>query len=304
MTHPRGGGYSTSSGRSATARRWPRGAVAGVAIAALAGCGSAGADPAGDRSEAVSDAGVSHIHGVGINPADDAVILATHSGLFRAAAGQQRAERVGDRRQDTMGFTVVGPDRFLGSGHPDLRDDLPPLLGLIDSDDAGRNWTSRSLLGEADFHVLRAAGRRVYGVNAADGRLLVSDDGGRGWTPRTPPEPFLDLAIDPRNPERIVASGEGGVFGSKDAGRSWRPLNADRAGLLAWTGRRLTLIDGAGGVHASTDAGRTFNGVGRVDGQPAALSARDDQLLVALPDNTVRASSDGGRRWTLRVQGS
>lgn len=77
---------------------------------------------------------------MGINPADDAVIVATHSGLFRAPAGQQLAQRIGDRGQDTMGFTVVGPDRFLGSGHPDLRDDLPPLLGLIRSEDAGRSW--------------------------------------------------------------------------------------------------------------------------------------------------------------------
>ncbi len=75
--------------------------------------------------------GVSHIHGVGVNPADDAVIIATHTGLFRAPTGQERAKRIGDRRQDTMGFTVVGPDRFLGSGHPDLRDDLPPLLGPL-----------------------------------------------------------------------------------------------------------------------------------------------------------------------------
>jgi hypothetical protein len=36
-----------------------------------------------------------------------------------------------------MGFTIVGPNRFLGSGHPDLRDDLPPLLGLIESTNRG-----------------------------------------------------------------------------------------------------------------------------------------------------------------------
>lgn len=129
----------------------------------------------------VAQDGPEHIHGLGVNPADRSLLIATHSGLFRAAANSDTARRVGDRRQDTMGFTIVGPDRFLGSGHPDLRDDLPPLLGLIRSDDAGRSWEPVSLLGEADFHVLRTAGTRIYGVNSADGELLVSDDGGRNW---------------------------------------------------------------------------------------------------------------------------
>jgi hypothetical protein len=47
--------------------------------------------------------------------------------MYRVGEGERTAERLGDRYQDTMGFTIVGPNRFLGSGHPDLRDDLPPL---------------------------------------------------------------------------------------------------------------------------------------------------------------------------------
>ena len=34
------------------------------------------------------------------------------------------ATRIADRFQDTMGFTVVGPSTFLGSGHPDSVEDL------------------------------------------------------------------------------------------------------------------------------------------------------------------------------------
>ena len=270
----------------------------------LAGCGAgddAGSPP---RSEPIeTDAGVSHIHGVGIDPADDAVIVATHTGLFRSAPGQLDATRIGDRRQDTMGFTVVGPGSFLGSGHPDPRDDLPPLLGLIRSDDAGRSWQPVSLLGEADFHVLRAAGRRVYGVNSADGALMGSTDGGRTWEQRTPPGPVLDLAIDPRDGERIVASGERGLSVSRDGGEGWRPLQPDRVGLLAWTEDRLVLVDATGDVHASDDDGRTFAKVGSVGAQPAALSAHEGQLLAALHDNTVHVSADGGRTWKLRVRG-
>jgi hypothetical protein len=52
-----------------------------------------------------------------------------------------------------MGLTVVGADRFLGSGHPDVQTDCPPLLRLIESTDAARSWPSVPLLGDADFHV-------------------------------------------------------------------------------------------------------------------------------------------------------
>ena len=65
-----------------------------------------------------------------------------------------------------MGFTVTGPDRFLGSGHPDGREGLPPFLGLIRSTDAGRTWERVSLLGKRDFHVLEAAGERIYGFGS------------------------------------------------------------------------------------------------------------------------------------------
>jgi hypothetical protein len=268
-----------------------------VVLGAVAGCG----DEAPSGSAAVSDPGAQHIHGLGVNPADGSLMIATHSGLFRAAAGEPSAERVGDRRQDTMGFTVVGADRFLGSGHPDPRDELPPLLGLIRSDDAGRTWEPVSLLGEADFHVLRTAGRHVYGFDATGARLLVSTDGGRTWAERTPPAPVIDLALDPGDPARSVASTEAGLFGSRDGGESWRQLARDRAGLLAWTADGLVLVDGAGAVHRSRDGGRRFERVGDVGGQPAAMTAHGDDLYVALHTNEVLVSSDGGRRWRLRV---
>ncbi|MBA3381046.1 MAG: exo-alpha-sialidase, partial [Actinobacteria bacterium] len=136
---------------------------------------------ADDRKSAATDAGPVHVHGLGINPADGALYIATHTGLYRSGEGDSKSVRVGDRKQDTMGFSVIGPDRFVGSGHPDFRTDLPPLLGLIESTDKGRSWESISLLGDADFHVLRAAGERVYGYDASNDRLLVSADAGRTW---------------------------------------------------------------------------------------------------------------------------
>ncbi len=275
--------------------------VAVLLALALVSCGendSAGPGPG------VSDTGVEHIHGLGVNPSDGALMIATHSGLFRAARGEKQARRVGDRRQDTMGFTVVGPDQFLGSGHPDPRDDLPPLLGLIRSDDAGRSWTAISLLGQADFHVLKTAGPRIYGVNSSDGQLLVSDDGGRRWVPRSPPGSLLDLAANPDDLDHIVVSSEDALHVSRDGGQGWRPLATEHAGMLAWSGRdTLYLADATGGVHRSRDGGRAWNRVGETGGQPAAFAHHGRELYVALQTNEVKLSRDGGRTWQTRVPG-
>lgn len=228
-------------------------------------------------------------------------MVATHSGLFRAGARERRVERVGDRRQDTMGFSVVGPRRFVGSGHPDARDDLPPLLGLIRSSDAGRTWQPVSLMGQADFHVLRTAGRLVYGVNSADGRLLVSADSGRTWRPRVPPGAVVDLLPLPGRSGEVIAATDDGLHLSRDSGATWRPLASGRAGLLAAAGGATQLIDQAGVVHRSTNGGKSFDVVGDIGGRPAALTADGTDLYVALHTNEVKQSQDGGRTWRLRA---
>jgi hypothetical protein len=274
-----------------------------LAAAGLAACGG----ESGESSEPVAgvgDPGPIHVHGLGVNPADGGLFVATHTGLFRSPPGQLQARRVGQRFQDTMGFTVIGPDRFLGSGHPDGRDRLPPFLGLLRSTDAGRSWEPVSLLGKRDFHVLEAAGPRIYGYgtdyDSRQANLLVSDDGGRGWQQRTPPEPLLALAIDPDDPDRVVASGEEASYSSSDAGRGWRPLG-DQSGLLAWPrADALFLVRLDGSVARSADRGLSWQQTGDIDGQPAALEIADAELYVALHDGTIKRSFDGGQNWRVR----
>lgn len=271
-------------------------------LALLAGCGGSDAPSEPAPPVAAEAEGASHIHGLGVDPADGSLYIATHTGLFRAAEGESRGRRVGDRRQDTMGFTVAGPGDFLGSGHPDARDGLPPLLGLIRSTDGGRTWQPVSLLGEADFHVLRTAGSRIYGFDATQGRLMVSADGGRTWDERRPPGALFDLAIDPASADRIVVSSDQGLFASRDGGRRWRRLDPRLVGLLAWSRAGLVLVDGGGTVHRSADAGRTWKEIGDIGGRPAALSLDGEVLHAALHSNVVKASSDGGRTWRVRAQ--
>jgi photosystem II stability/assembly factor-like uncharacterized protein len=205
-----------------------------------------------------------------------------------------------------MGFTVTGPNRFLGSGHPDGREDLPPFLGLIRSTDAGRTWEPVSLLGERDFHVLEAMGSRVYGYgsdfDSQRASLLVSDDQGHAWQERTPPEPLISLAIDPSDATRLVASGERGTYASDDAAKSWRPLGGD-PGLLAWSDTgTLFVVRPDGWVSRSTDAGATWEMAGNIEGQPAAFESAADELFVALHDGTIKRSADSAATWAVRTR--
>ena len=258
-----------------------------------------------DQTTSASDAGPVHVHGLGINPADGALFIATHTGLYRAGAGDSKSVRVGDNKQDTMGFTVTGANRFLGSGHPDFEQDLPPLLGLIESTDGGESWEPISLLGEADFHVLRSAGERVYGYDVTNDRLLASTDTGRTWRTLTRPAPMLDLAVDPADSSHLLASGESpfgmALFESTNGGKDWT-TKGSVAGLLAWpASNRLYAIAGTGEVFRSPDAGRSLDLRGRIDGQPAAFLAEGpDDLYVALHDGTIQRSTDGGATWAVR----
>ena len=250
-----------------------------------------------------SDPGPIHVHGLGINPADRSLFIATHTGMYRAGSGQKKAERLTNRYQDTMGFTVVGPNRFLGSGHPDINEarekGLPGLLGLIESRDGGLTWQPISLLGEADFHVLRSLGERVYGYDASNNRLMLSKDAGRTWVERRPPAQLVDLAVNPAGPKHLLAASGSVLFQSPDQGRTWNVLH-DTGGLLAWpTPQALYLVDGVGRVSLSADQGKRWKVVGEIGGQPAALLA-ERGLYVALHDGTVKHSSDGGRSWSVR----
>jgi len=246
---------------------------------------------------APDDPGPIHVHALGVNPADGALFIATHTGLWRLGEGETEPRRVTDRRQDTMGFTVVSADRFLGSGHPDLRDELPPHLGLIESRDAGRSWEQVSLLGEADFHVLRLAEGRVYGFDATNGRLMVSKDGGETWLERQVSAPLIDLVVDPTDPDRLFAATERGLLLSGDGGGTWRAQEGP-PGLLAWPEPgRVYLVDVTGRVFTGAGPAGPWEALGASGGPPAAFLAAGSELYAALHDGPIVRSTDGGASW-------
>jgi hypothetical protein len=269
-------------------------AIVAVTIALVASSGDEGSGGGQGGVQKIAD-----VHGLGVNPADGTLYIATHTGLFASPPGTATATRVDAPEQDLMGFSVAGPDRFVASGHPGPGQGGPTSLGLIESTDRGRTWRSLSLEGEADFHLLRARGNTVY---AFDGQLRLSTDGGRSWQERSAPEGLIDLAIDPTDPNVVLASTESGVRASRDGGRTWDETSFEEPALLAWAApRRVAALGADTTVSTSTDGGRTWRPAGRVQGQVASFASdADGALYVARPDGAVDWSSDGGRTWRPR----
>lgn len=282
-----------------------------LAIAALlvfAGCSDEESDSsaAGGSSGAPSseDPGPVHVHGLGVDPADKALFIASHTGLFRLPHGDQEPERVADRYQDTMAFTIVGPRRFLGSGHPDGREDLPPFLGLIESQNAGETWEEVSLMGEVDFHLLAAQGQSVYGFGSEwegdEALFLASSDGGRTWDKRPVPAPLIGLALSPEDPRVLVASSPSGLLFSRDGAASWQSIPGS-PGLLAWPGAdELYLANARGVVSLSSDQGKSWEVVGLLPDAPAAFGSGESRLLAATHSGEILESGDGGSSWEKR----
>ena len=274
-----------------------------VLVAIVAGRGG------GSGTTTATDGGLAHVHGLGIDPGDGTLYAASHTGVFRVPE-TGKATRIADRYQDTMGFTVVGPRHFLASGHPALDDESlrrpgrPPLLGLVESTDAGRTWSSLSLLGESDFHALVYAHDRVYGFDATNGRFMVSDDK-RTWQTRSQTR-IGTFAVDPDDALRIVASTESGLAESRDGGATWRGLQGPQLLFLAW--------DAEGGLWGAAPDGAVFrhdtaSGAwetqGTLPGPPQALLVRGPDLYAAAEAGDVTAvyrSTDDGRTWRLRYR--
>jgi photosystem II stability/assembly factor-like uncharacterized protein len=278
-----------------------------VIVLLAAGCGdgdSASGPSAGDAIP--PEVGLIHVHGLGINPKDGVLYVATHTGLFRVT--ESGAQRVGDKYHDLMGFVVIGPDQFLMSGHPDYRDyqqrRLPTSLGLMKSEDGGLTWKSVSLLGKADFHSLEVKHGLVYGYDSIGRAFMVSKDEGKSWETRGTPVLF-DFAVHPDDEDLAIGVSADGLVSTRNGGRSWQLIPGPRAGgpqamMVSWVEtERLWAFDIAGGVHLSADAGATWASVGPLPGLPEAFLDADTTLYVAIREDGIYSSQDAGQSWQL-----
>ncbi|MGY1584688.1 hypothetical protein [Streptomyces sp. MN13] len=217
--------------------------LAALALAAAGLLPTACSAPGPASETAAPDPGTGHLHGLGVDPADNAVYAAGHLGVFRLSGGT--AERVADRYQDTMGFTVTGPHTFLASGHPSPADPelRSPHLGLVRSTDAGWTWQKVSAEGEADFHALVRAGSALYGYDSQSGRVWAGADDGRSWDKHAR-LPLLDLAAHNSRPQQVWAATGTGLLRGDHGAATFQPVTGAPAAVAVEENARER--DGAG----------------------------------------------------------
>lgn len=267
-------------------------AAAGV----LAGCNSSDSGtPAGAATAApVGALPSAHIHGVGIDPGEGTLLLATHDGLFQVGE-DGKSTRVGPVI-DLMGFAVAGPGRYLASGHPGSGVDLPEPAGLIESTDAGRSWRPISRQGESDFHALSVS---QAGVLAYDGALWRSTSGEEWAEVAIPSEPAA-LAASPDG-QQALATTQQGLLRSSDAGGSWsEAAGAPLLQVVDWASDGATVagVDPSGQVWTSEDGGMDWQERTRLGSAPQAVyvSVTDagTRLLVVTTDALFESLDGGG----------
>jgi len=289
-----------------------------VVAGSLVGCGQEDSGASAEAQLAVPwvdpDGEPPLIGSLSANPTDGSLLMGSNTGLFRIAPdGGTPARVVGElstpdgsgKISDSMVARFTGPDELIGSGHPGSGSSLPSALGLIRSSDAGRTWDVVSELGTSDFHALAVSGDLLIAPLFGQAQILVSRDGGRRFEARSAPLPLVDLAADPGDSRRWVATSEQGIFVSTDEGRTWRQRDPTPNVRLAWAApRELYRIDPGGPVKVSADGGETWQDRGSTGGEPQALTAdQEGTLFAAALDGTVQRSEDGGRTWRALVQG-
>lgn len=271
---------------------------------------------------------VDHVHGLAYTK-DDTIYLASHEGLLRTKDQGSKWEYTGNVDFDFMGFHVQSDGTMLTSGHPGPKSDLPDPLGLMVSKDNGDKWKTKSLKGEADFHVLtsnQTNPKLLYGVIQMDSGdfkagIYKSADQGESWKKLNGEGLLEDLhgiysLLSLPNDENVLIAGTNqGVYRSNDGGNTWTVSEDSRliTALTAIPGTSdimsYSITKGEAGIMRSKDNGVTWDKIGLDLGKDAvayfAIQPKEtDKMAVATFENSLFVSKDGGREWkTLMEKG-
>lgn len=189
---------------------------------------------------------------------------------------------------------------FEGSSdwHPEARQCLPDVTGVINSTGQAQ-WLGtqaghvESIAGDPSSGSVFAAGLGAY----CDLGRHSSGDGGNTWAAGPLPPGATGsppwLAFDPAQSGTLLAAGDGRLFLSRDAGRTWSsspetvtPIGFDSTGhLLGW---------GPGALFESLDDGASWQRIGAGPAtQPTAGAAISGGVLLGEPDGMWWFPLDG-----------
>ena len=204
---------------------------------------------------------------------------------------------------------------YYGTGEPNSRNSMSPGNGVFKSTDGGKSWQSVGL--QATQHIGRivvdprnkdvvyvAALGHAWGANKERG-LYKTTDGGKTWTLAkfiNDSTGFVDVALDPRNPDVVWASsyqrvrgpyflysgGKGsGLWKSTDAGATWTEVKG--GGFPETTKGRIS-------IAISLSSPDVMYTMVEADTNPNPKKAPGVKAQKS-PSGLYR-SADGGKTWT------
>jgi hypothetical protein len=262
-----------------------------------------------------------------------------------------------DQRVIAMGDLAIAPSDTLriwaGTGEEDSRNSISPGAGIYKSTDGGLTWTLMGLeqtetIGRIVVHptdpntVWVAALGAIWRSNAERG-LYKTTDGGRTWRlvkHISDKAGFVDVALDPRNPNHLLAAswervrgpyylksgGPGsGLWRSRDGGETWTEVTGGglpetelgRIGIaFAPSDPRIIYLmveaetpegqeERATGLYRSQDGGETWEQMNTTNSRPFYYSQVrvDPQDPDRVYFSSFNFSTDAGRTVQTAAQG-
>ncbi len=247
-------------------------------------------------------------------------VASAGGGLFKTAnAGTTFRAVLDTAHVSSGGMIAIAPSDtnvvYYGTGEPNSRNSMSPGAGLWKSADGGKSWKfmglketqhiGRIVVHPKDPNTAYVAALGAAWTSNADRGLYKTTDGGVTWTKIkfiSDKAGFVDVALDPRNPDVVWAA-------SYERVRGPYSLNSGGPGSALWK---------------STDAGKTFTEVkgngfpesmkGRigiaiapskpdvmyamVEADTAANAKKDAKVKAQKSPSGLYRSADGGGTWT------
>ena len=254
----------------------------------------------------------SAVQSLAVSPAfaeDGVVLVGTEDyGLFRSTDGGRTWSRLGEALTEACVNSLYLSPGWDAGGYTVAATDE----GILFSADGGHTWQETE--GGVDYPYVLSLCRRELLVGAYEDGIYRSANG-TAWqasngdlAAHLPPVVCFSDAFE-RDLTLLMASMEGTLVRSMDAGQTWEMLRKDQeygVSSLAGKGKgeaMVLLAATEGGLMRSRDSGTSWEGVLDTGGIPPvslALSETYDQDNIALAgtsDGQVLLSRDGGASW-------
>jgi photosystem II stability/assembly factor-like uncharacterized protein len=252
------------------------------------------------------------IYAVAVDPRDSTLYASTdEAGMFKSSDGGKTWVQLPiGRSPSIIGITLDPQD-------PDTIYAGSIGGGVYKSTDAGASWSQTGLPNATAWMVeVDPSDSNILYVALGNGSpyrfgVFKSVDGGVNWSDVLPLSGVdtLWVAIDPGDPNVVLAGAAGGIYRSADSGQTWNEVHtsAGQVPQIAFDPQDSSTVYYAatgsdGGVYKSTDAGDSWQRTGLgIPMRAVAIDPQQSNRLYAGTSNAagsgVYVSNDGGDSW-------